>query len=90
MGPYVKYQENILELLSRPIPWQNYVILEGFWPSNNWKANYQCASLHTIIDVDLEDHVILPYCGPRSIHPFLSIVAYTPFCDLFVGNFVLV
>jgi len=64
--------------------------LEGFWPSNNWRAYYELTSIPTIVDVDPEDRVIFPYCGPRSMHPFFSIVAYTPFHDLFVGNFVLV
>jgi len=35
MGPYVKYWENILELLSGPIPQYNFILLEGFWPSSN-------------------------------------------------------
>jgi len=48
------------------------------------------ASIHTIVDVDLKDLVIPPYYGLRSMHLSLSIVAYTHFCNLFVGNFVLV
>jgi len=63
--------------------------LESFWPSNNWKANYEHASIPTIVDVDLENPIILPYCGPRSMWPYLNIVAYMPFHDLFVGSFVL-
>ncbi len=90
MGPYVKYQENILELLYRPIPWQSFVILEGFWPFNSWKTNYEHASICTVVDVDPKNPIILPYCGFRSMCPFLNIVAYTPYCDLFIGNFVLV
>jgi hypothetical protein len=43
-----------------------------------------CASICSIVDVDLEDFVISPYSGPRSMHPSLSFAAYTPFCDLFV------
>jgi hypothetical protein len=35
MGLYVKHLEKILELLSILIPWQNFVLLEGFWPSSN-------------------------------------------------------
>jgi hypothetical protein len=35
MGPYVNYWKSILELLSRPIPRQNFVLLEGFWFFNN-------------------------------------------------------
>ncbi len=49
----------------------------------------KCASICTIVDVDLEDLVIPPYCGPRSMRPSLNTIAYTFFCDLFVGNFVL-
>jgi hypothetical protein len=30
MGPYVKYWESILELLLRPIPRQNSILLESF------------------------------------------------------------
>jgi hypothetical protein len=90
MGPYVKYWESILELLSRLIPWQIFVLLEGFWPSNNWRINYERASIPTIIDVYLKNFVIPPYCEPRNICPSLSTTTYSPFHDLFVGNFVLV
>jgi hypothetical protein len=44
----------------------------------------------TIVDVDPEILVIPPYCGFKSMRPSLSTIAYTPFCDLFVGSFVLV
>ncbi len=64
--------------------------MEGFWPFSNWRANYECASIPTIVDVDPKDLVIPPYCGPRSMCPSLNIIAYKFFCDLFVGNFVLV
>jgi len=64
--------------------------LEGFWPSSNWRANYEHASIPTIVDVDLEDLVILPYCGPRRMHLFLSTIAYVPFHDLFASSFLLV
>ncbi len=90
MGHYVKYWESILELLSRLIPRHSYVLLEGFWPSSNWRANYECTSIHIIVDVDLEDLVIHPYYGPRSLRPSLSTSTYTPFRDLFVNSFVLV
>jgi hypothetical protein len=71
MGPYVKYWESILELLSRPISWQSFVLLEGFWPSTNWRANYECASIPTVINVYLEDRIIPPYCGPRKLMKLL-------------------
>ncbi len=78
-----------MNLLSIPIPRHCYVLLEGFWPFSNWRVNYECASIRTIVDVDLEDPIIPPYCGPRNMRPFLSTFPYMSFHDLFVGNFVL-
>ncbi len=78
-----------MELLLRPITWQSSILLESFWPSNNWRANYECALIPTVVDVDLEDPIIPPYYGPRSMCPSLSIAAYMPFHDLFIGSFVL-
>jgi hypothetical protein len=89
MGSYVKYWENILDLLLKPIPWHSFVLLEGFWPFNNWRANYEHASIPTVIDFDFEDPIIFPTCGPRSMRRSLNITTYTPLRDLFVGNFVL-
>ncbi len=86
MGPYVKYWASTLELLLRPIPQHSYVLLECFWPSSNWRINYEHACIHIVVDVDHEDHVIPPYCGPRSMCPSLSIATYTHFCDLFVSK----
>ncbi len=37
---YVAYWENILELLLNPLPTQNSIVFEGFWPSNNWRFNH--------------------------------------------------
>jgi hypothetical protein len=59
-----------LELLLKPIPRQSSILLEGLWPSSNWRINYECASIPTVVDVDPEDHVIPPYYGPRNMHPF--------------------
>jgi len=70
MGPYVKYWENILELLLKPIPWQSSILLKGFWPFSNWRSNYECTSIPTVVDVDLKDPIILQYCGARSMHLF--------------------
>ncbi len=64
--------------------------MEGFWPSSNWRANYEHTSIPIVVDVDLEDLVILPYYGPRNMHPSLNTTTYTLFRDLFVGSFVLV
>jgi hypothetical protein len=86
----VKYWESILELLSRLIRWKRFILLEGFWPSNNWKINYERASIRIVVDVDPEDPVIPPYYGPKRMCPSLSTTAYMPFRDLFTSNFVLV
>ncbi len=40
-------------------------------------------SIPNVVDVDLEDPIIA-----KNMHPSLNILAYTPFCDLLVGNFV--
>jgi hypothetical protein len=64
-------------------------MVESLWLSSNWRANYEHASIRTFVGVDPEDLVIPPYCEPRSMHPSLSTIAYTPFRDLFIGNFVL-
>jgi hypothetical protein len=70
-------------------PMISFVLLEGFWPFSNWRANYERASICIVVDVDLKNPVIPPYCGLRSMCSSLNIVAYTPFHDLFIGNFVL-
>ncbi len=71
-------------------PTTKFYSLEGFWPSSNHKVNYECTSIPIVVDVDLEDLVIPPYCGLKNMHLYLRIVAYILFHDLFVGNFILV
>jgi hypothetical protein len=70
-------------------PTVEFVLLEGLWPSSNWRANYDHTSIPIVVDVDLEDPANPPYYGPRRMHLSLSTIAYIPFCDLFVGSFVL-
>jgi hypothetical protein len=48
------------------------------------------SAIPPIIDVDLEDLVIIPYCGPKNMQPSLKIIVYTPFQNLGFRNFVLV
>jgi hypothetical protein len=67
MGPYVKYWESILELLTRPIPRQNSILLESFWYSCNWRTYYERASIPIIVDVDTQNPVIPPYCGLKHV-----------------------
>jgi hypothetical protein len=45
-------------------------------------------SIPNVVDVDPKDPIIAPYCGFKNMHPSLNTLAYTPFCDLLVGNFV--
>jgi len=40
MGLYVNYWENIFGLLARVLLRQSPVVLEGFWPLRNWRANH--------------------------------------------------
>jgi hypothetical protein len=37
------------------------------WKAFGLLANYGHTSIHIIVDVDLKDHVIFPYCGLRSL-----------------------
>jgi len=85
---YVEYLEDILLHLSRPLPPQSSTLLEGFWPSSNWRANYVKSSLSTVINVvNPKDPIQVPYCGPKNMKPLTT---YTPFRYLNVGDFVLV
>jgi hypothetical protein len=40
MSLYVDYWEDALLRLSKPLPIQRSTLLEGLWPSSNWKLNY--------------------------------------------------
>jgi len=58
MKLYVEYWEDILLHLSRSLPPQSVTLLEGFWPSNNWKSNYVKVLMSTVMDVtNIEDLV---------------------------------
>jgi len=51
MKSYMEYWEDILLHLSRTFPLKGATILEGFWPSTNWRSNFAKDSLSTIMDV---------------------------------------
>jgi len=78
-----------LECLSKPISQQSPILLEGFWPTNNWKVNHVkfCIPSVPIFD-DMEDSTIPPYCGPKNMKPSLRITTYIPFEDLHEGDFL--
>jgi hypothetical protein len=42
------------------------VLLKGFWPLSNWRANNVQASISIGVDDDLEDLVVPPHCGPKN------------------------
>ncbi len=50
MKPYVEYWKDILLHLSKSLPCQSAIFLEGLWPLNNWKSDYSKVSLLTVID----------------------------------------
>jgi hypothetical protein len=89
-GSYVAYGENILELLLNLLPHQNSTLLEGFWSSNNWRSNHMWSAISTIVDADLKDSIIAPYCDPKNMRPSLKTTVDTPFWDSILDNFVLV
>jgi hypothetical protein len=66
MGLYVNYWENILGLLARVLLRQSPMLLEGFWPSSNWRANHVQASIPTSVDDDPEDLIVPPHCGLKN------------------------
>jgi hypothetical protein len=84
----MKCWEDILLHLSRPLPPQTTTLLEGLWPSSNWRSNYAKASLSTMMDiVDPKYLIWVLYCGPKNMKPLTT---YTPFIDFNVGNFAFV
>ncbi len=71
---YVAYWENILELLSNPLPLQIQLSLKVF-------------GLPTIGGLIT---CKVPYCGPKNMQPSLKTTIYTPFPDLGLCDFILV
>ncbi len=84
---YVEYWEDILLHLSKSLPPQNSIIVEGFYPSKHWRFNYTRGLLPSTMEViDLEDLIMCSYYGHRNLRPFL---AYTIFKDINNGDFVI-
>jgi hypothetical protein len=89
MGPYIEYWEGILECFLKPLLKQNPILLEGIWPSSNWKANYvQFSSPTPPILEDQEDPIIHLYCGPKNMKPSLNMTYDTPCKGLHRRNFI--
>jgi len=90
MKPYINYWEGILKCLSKPIPQQSLVLLEGFWLISNWKVNHVRFSIPSIPIFDnMEDPIIPLYCGSKNMKSSLNTTTYTPFKDLHEGDFLL-
>jgi hypothetical protein len=85
MNPYVDYWEDILLHLSKPLLAQGCIILEGFWPSSNWKLNYAKVEFPSTTSIIPKDPIIHPYYGPNNLK---SILAYTLCRDLNNGDFI--
>ncbi len=87
MALYIEYWEDILLHLSKPLLPQSSTLLEGFWPSSNWRFSYARALLPTRMEViDAKDPIMHPYWA-KNLEPFQ---AYTPFQDSNNGDFVFV
>jgi hypothetical protein len=56
------------------LPIQNSTLLEGFCPLSNWRFNHVQGVTAPIVDFDLENLVIIPYCCPKDMSPLLKIV----------------
>jgi hypothetical protein len=64
---YVAYWENILKFLSNPLPLQNSTLLEGFRLPAIGGLIMCKVPIPPIVDVDVENLVITPYCGPKNM-----------------------
>ncbi len=82
--------QGILKRFSKPLPKQNPILLEGFWPSNNWKVNHLqfSFSLPPIL-ANQEDPIIPLYCGIKNMKPSLSTTTDIPFKNLHEKDFFL-
>jgi hypothetical protein len=66
------------------------MLLEGFWPTNNWKVNHpQFAEPSSPVLVDREDTILKPFCGLKNMKPTFKMTLYTPFRDLHNGDIIL-
>jgi hypothetical protein len=92
IGLHIEHKEGILEsYLSKPLPKQSPILLEGFEPFSNWKVKH----------VQFFFNSTYPWRSRRSNYPFILwaeehetifeyVVAYTPFRYLHEKDFILV
>lgn len=68
--PYVEYWQTLLAELDKPLPPGPATLLEGFWPSTDWRRLQPTATLLiTGGDVTPEDEEPEAYCGPKNERP---------------------
>jgi len=73
--------------VSKPISLQSLVLSKGFWLTSNWKINHVRFFIPSIpIFDDIENPIILPYCGPKNMKMSSNTTTYTPFRDFFLAH----
>lgn len=90
MAGYVDYWKCILQELKKPIPSQPATLIEGFWPTTDWKRCHVTVGIDTTIgeqDRTPEDEEEVDYCGLAKDKPYPM---FNPWRDILVGDFVLV
>jgi hypothetical protein len=65
-------------MLANLLPQQSLVLLEGFWPTNNWRVKHsQFAEASSPVLVDREDTILKPFYGLKN----MKMTFYLPFKD---------
>ena len=87
--PYVDYWTCVLAELDKPLPVTPPELVEGFWPSHDWRVIQaevpcsRCLSLIVDDDVTPEDEEPEPYCGPTNEAPETP---FNPWRDICSGS----
>lgn len=92
MAGYVAYWERLYSEMTGPLPRNEDVLHEGFWPVTDWRRDHDSRSHAStsgaaIPDTTPEDDPEpFPFCGPAKERPAAN---FNPFRDVLVGDFVL-
>lgn len=82
MASYVDYWKCILEEPKKTIPSQPATLIEGFWPTRDWRRYHVVVGIDTAVGEKEVD-----YCGPTKDKLNLM---FNSWRDILVSNFVLV
>ena len=89
-GPYIEYWKRVLSELKELLPEPPPELLEGYWPTHDWRVMDQEASSQGTrvnpLDSNLEEEELEPYCGPANEAPRES---FNPWVDICPGSWVL-